>query len=81
MRWRLLMVILWPAFLAAAAGCGLIFALVDPLDVPLLGRWQPGRIGFYTVSFFVLWLIAALSSALTAWMAPRAAPDTEGPSF
>lgn len=71
MRWRLLMGILWPSFLAAGAGGGLIFALIDPSDVLVLGRWQPGRLGFYTVSFFVLWLIAALASALTAWLAPR----------
>jgi len=71
MRWRMLMWILWPSFLAAGVGSGVIFALIDPLDVIVLGRWQPGRIAFYTVSFFVLWLIAALSSALTAWLAPR----------
>jgi len=58
-------------------GSGVIFALIDPLDVIVLGRWQPGRIAFYTVSFFLLWLIAALSSALTAWLAPRGAGDAD----
>ena len=81
MRWRMLMGILWPSFLAAGVGSGLIFALIDPLDVLVLGRWQPGRLGFYTVSFFVLWLIAALASALTAWLVPRAAQDDDGAPF
>ena len=77
MHARSLMWILWPSFLAAAAGSALVFALIDPLDVIVLGRWQPGRIAFYTVSFFLLWLIAALSSALTAWLAPRGAGDAD----
>ncbi|HYG43402.1 MAG TPA: hypothetical protein VEA17_10820 [Bordetella sp.] len=81
MRWRLLVVILWPSFLAAALGCGLAFALIDPLDILVLGRWQPGRIGFYTVSFFVLWTVVALSSALTAWLVPRACADSQDSSF
>ncbi|WP_028354071.1 hypothetical protein [Bordetella petrii] len=80
MRWRLLMWILWPSFLAAVAGSALIFALIDPVDVAVLGQWQPGRMAFYTVSFFVLWLMAGMSSALTAWLAPgvwRGAPDPD----
>ncbi|CAP43581.1 hypothetical protein [Bordetella petrii] len=80
MHWRLLMGVLWPSFLAAGVGSALIFALIDPLDVLVLGRWQPSRLGFYTVSFFVLWLIAAFASALTAWLVPRDTPDG-GDSF
>lgn len=72
---RLLMRVLWPSFLAAGLGGGVIFALIDPLDVLVLGRWPVGRMAFYTVSFFVLWLIAAAASALTAWLMPASHED------
>jgi len=51
---RSLMWILWPSFMAAAAGSALIFALIDPLDVAIFGYVPTGRMGFYTVSFFCL---------------------------
>ncbi|WP_251864547.1 hypothetical protein [Achromobacter sp. Marseille-Q4962] len=74
---RSLMWILWPSFLAAAAGSALIFALIDPLDVTVFGHQPAGRMGFYTVSFFVLWVMAGLSSALTAYLMPRPQPDDD----
>lgn len=70
------MAVLWPSFLAAGLACMLIFALVDPLDVAILGTWTAGRVGFYTVTFFVLWAMAALSSALSLLLRP-AAPDDD----
>jgi hypothetical protein len=69
---RSLMWILWPSFMAAAAGRALIFALIDPLDVAIFGHVPTGRTGFYTVSFFVLWVMAGLSSTLTAYLMPKA---------
>lgn len=69
---RSLMWILWPSFMAAAAGSALIFALIDPLDVAIFGHVPAGRTGFYTVSFFVLWVMAGLSSTLTAYLMPKA---------
>lgn len=72
---RSLMWILWPSFLAAAVGGALIFALVDPLDVAIFGHVPTGRVGFYTVSFFVLWAMAGLSSTLTAYLMPKVAED------
>ncbi|APX75343.1 hypothetical protein QEP16_10295 [Achromobacter insolitus] len=68
---RSLMWILWPSFMAAAAGSALIFALIDPLDVAIFGHVPTGRTGFYTVSFFVLWVMAGLSSTLTAYLMPK----------
>jgi len=47
-----LMWILWPSFLAAAVGSAVVFALIDPLDVAVMGYVPSGRVGFYTVSFF-----------------------------
>ncbi|AUT47418.1 hypothetical protein [Achromobacter sp. AONIH1] len=74
---RSLMWILWPSFLAAAACSALIFALIDPLDVAIFGHVPTGRTGFYTVSFFVLWVMAGLSSALTAYLMPKPREDDE----
>ena len=65
-----LMWIAWPAFLMAGVLEMVVFALVDPQDL----RWygQPlslSREGVYTVAFFVFWIIAMLSSALTTLLA------------
>ena len=69
MHARNLMWILWPSFLMAGAASAVVFALVDPLDVVFLGHLQAGRITVYTVGFFIFWIMAALSSALTLRMA------------
>ncbi|MFC4444300.1 hypothetical protein [Castellaniella denitrificans] len=63
--------ILWPSFLMAGAASAVVFALVDPLDVVFLGHLQAGRLTVYTVGFFIFWIMAALSSALTLRIAPR----------
>lgn len=34
---RTIMWILWPSFLAAGFASGVVFALVDPRDIPLFG--------------------------------------------
>lgn len=69
--------ILWPSFLAAVVGSAAAFALVDPLHLPLPDLLADGRMAAYTVAFFALWALAALSSALTVWLAPcRQARDT-----
>ncbi len=71
MHARNLMWILWPSFLMAGAASAVVFALVDPLDVVFLGYLQAGRLTVYTVGFFIFWVMAALSSALTLRIAPR----------
>ena len=62
-RW---MWIAWPAFLVAAVLEMLVFALVDPSELHWSGHaleWS--RQTVYTVSFFVFWVGAMASSALT----------------
>ena len=73
---RSLMWILWPSFLAAAACSALVFALIDPLDVAIFGHVPTGAPAS-TVSFFVLWVMAGLSSALTAYLMPKPREDDE----
>ena len=62
--------IAWPAFLVAGILEVLVFAMVDPQDLHWFG--QPvslSRQGVYTLAFFVFWVIAMVSSALTALLA------------
>jgi len=68
---RKLMWILWPSFLVAAATSAVVFALVDPQDVVFLDHLRGSRQVVYSLGFFVFWVMAALSSALTLQMAPR----------
>lgn len=71
MKCRALMWVLWPSFLIAGATSAAVFALVDPLDIEFLGYIQASRQVVYASGFFLFWIMAALSSALTMHMAPR----------
>jgi len=65
MKRLVLLRILWPSFLMAGLTSAIVFALIDPLDVYVFGYFQADRQVVYTVSFFLFWCTAALSSALT----------------
>ncbi len=62
-----LMWVAWPAFLVAAVLEMVVFAMVDPGDLHWLGgepvTWS--RQAIYTVAFFLFWVAAMASSALT----------------
>ena len=51
------------------------FWLVDPLDVTVLGRQPAGRELVYAGGFFLLWAMAAFSSALSLYMSRGAGKD------
>lgn len=70
MKWRSKMLILWPSFLMAGVASGLVFALIDPLDVAIFGYFRPERDVLYAAGFFFFWLVAALSSVLTLYLLP-----------
>lgn len=65
---RSLMWILWPSFLAAGIQSAIVFALVDPLDIVVLGHMQVDRLSFYTVAFFLFWLVSSVACALSLYM-------------
>lgn len=71
MKHKALMWILWPSFLAAAGASAAVFALVDPRDIAIFGYLHGERESIYTIAFFLFWLMAALSSALSLHIAPR----------
>ena len=63
---RTLMVVAWPAFLAACLLELLVFAVVDPLDLRWAGQalgWS--RAGVYTGAFFVFWAATIAACALS----------------
>ncbi|MEY4341292.1 MAG: hypothetical protein RL541_796 [Pseudomonadota bacterium] len=64
-----LMCIAWPAFLVTVLLEGLVFAVIDPLDLHFVAEgFQLSRQGFYTLAFFVFWGIIALASALSIFL-------------
>jgi hypothetical protein len=47
-----------------------VFAVVDPQDLHWFGQTvEMSRQGVYTLAFFVFWIIASVSSALTTLLA------------
>ena len=66
---RRIMWILWPSFIVGAVGEMIFFAFFDPADLPFsdtaIGQ---NRIMVYSVGFFIFWLFAAVSSALTCFL-------------
>lgn len=65
-----LMWIAWPAFLVAGVLEMMVFAVLDPLDVPWLTEgFDLSRSGLYTIAFFVFWMVTALASALSVFLA------------
>lgn len=77
---RTLMVVAWPAFLAACLLELLVFAVVDPLDLQWAGHalgWA--RADVYTLAFFVFWLAAAAGCALSSVL--RIVPQDARPPF
>lgn len=70
-----LMQILWPSFLAATAGVGMLFSMVDPDEMIVFGYHLAGhRLAAYTCGFFLLWALCAAAAATSVWLT-RSTPD------
>ncbi len=70
MKNQKMMWIAWPAFLVAGVLEVLVFAMVDPHDLHWFGQpLELSRQAVYTLSFFVFWAVAMLSSGLTTLLA------------
>lgn len=74
-RLRIIGIIIWPAFVAAALATLVFFALIDPLALaaiswPHLGS---GRLTGYSLGFFMFWAVASLACTLT-WLLLRPSP-------
>lgn len=66
---KYVMWILWPSFIAAGIGVGVLFTLIDPEALVILGSpLNLSRIAVYTLGFFILWALCAASSTLTCFL-------------
>ena len=66
---RYVMWVLWPSFIAAGIGVGILFTLVDPAELVVLGQpLHASRTAVYTLGFFILWAICAVASALSCFL-------------
>jgi hypothetical protein len=66
---KYLMWVLWPSFIAAGVGVGILFTLVDPAELVILGYpLHVSRLAAYTMGFFMLWMLCAAASALTCFL-------------
>lgn len=71
MKLKLAMWVLWPSFLAAGLAEMAVFSIVDPMDLVVFGKHtETSREAVYSLGFFLLWAICALSSALTISVLP-----------
>jgi hypothetical protein len=69
-RARAVGAVLWGSFLAASAGTMFFFAFISPDD--LLNNFPEGdridHVGVYTLGFFGLWLLSALSASIALYL-------------
>ena len=66
---RYVMWVLWPSFIAAGIGVGILFTLVDPAELVVLGQpLHASRTAVYTLGFFIRWAICAVASALSCFL-------------
>lgn len=64
---RIAMAVLWPSFLMACVSSGLLFSLIDPMELIVLDdRVHLSSLGTYTVGFFLFWFLGSIASSLTA---------------
>src|SRR5690606_4679168 len=53
---RILLAVLWPAFLVAGLAEGLLFSMFNPDDIQVFGvDVELSRMAAYTIGFFMLW--------------------------
>lgn len=68
----------WPSFLVASIATMVCFAFLDPLLIGNDDYPPPAfvtRMSGYAAGFFFFWLVAAMSSLLTLYLARTARPD------
>lgn len=80
-KYRLL-IILWPAFLMAGVLEMMVFSVVNPSDLQVLGldgmQWSSRTI--YSVSFLVFWAVISAASAIT-WLLHQTAEEINTQRF
>lgn len=65
------LIVLWPAFAAAGLIEGLVFTLVDPLELHGFGGAVLSRPAVHTLAFLLFWLLTSAASAATLLLCER----------
>lgn len=72
---RCLMQVLWPAFVGAAITVGVLFSLIDPIQIEWVQVYlYDSRQAAYTIGFVVLWVVFALACSMTWYLATTETP-------
>ncbi len=60
--------ILWPSFVVSGIATILFFTAFDPIEIiGCVGGWDISRMGYYSIGFFLFWLLTSLNSVLTCY--------------
>ncbi|MDH5392819.1 MAG: hypothetical protein OEY11_06490 [Gammaproteobacteria bacterium] len=60
--------ILWPSFVVSGIATILFFTLFDPVEIiACIGGSDISRMGYYSIGFFMFWLLTSLNSVLTCY--------------
>lgn len=72
---RCLMQVIWPAFLGAAITVGIVFSLIDPVQIEWVHvHLYDSREAAYTAGFVLFWLIFMVTCSITWFLASTEAP-------
>ncbi len=72
---RCLMQVLWPAFIGAAITVGLLFSVIDPVQIEWVSvHLADSRPAAYTVGFLVFWALFAITCSFTWYLATSETP-------
>lgn len=76
---RFLMQVLWPAFVGAALTVGLLFSLIDPMEIDwVAAHLHDSREASYTIGFLLLWGLFSLACGTTWYLASTETPRRAG---
>lgn len=72
---RCLMQVLWPAFIGAAITVGLLFSVIDPVQIEWVNvHLDDSRPAAYTLGFLVFWALFAITCSFTWYLAITETP-------
>lgn len=72
---RCLMQVLWPAFIGAAMTVGLLFSVIDPIQIEWVSvHLDDSRPAAYTLGFLVFWVMFSVTCSITWYLASTETP-------
>lgn len=75
---RCLMQVVWPAFIGAAMTVGLLFSLIDPVQIEWVSvHLSDSRPAAYTLGFLVFWGLFSVTCSITWFLATTETPGAD----